>query len=120
MRGIFAAGAVALALAGCATPVSYTNAPMVGYDKNTEYAFEEKPGGFDLTVYYARYQFIPESDAVATACKAALMSLAWELAEQRGKKIQPINEQRIKLSMGRNGFGGMTLCSAFTTASWAP
>ncbi|MHC4173936.1 MAG: hypothetical protein ACYST5_13490 [Planctomycetota bacterium] len=85
---------------------------MQTYDHNTEYRIEEREGGFALTVYYRRYQFIPESDSVATACKSNLTSIAYEIAEERGKKIKPINEQRIKLSMGRNGLTGITSCSA--------
>lgn len=91
---------------------------MMLYDKDTEYAVEEKPAGFSLTVYYSRYQFIPESSAVATACKSTLTSLAWELAEKRGKQISPINEQRIRISMGRNGLSGITSCQANTEVSW--
>lgn len=46
------------------------------------------------------------------ACKSALMSIAYEHAEKLGKQIENINEQRIKLSMGRNGLSGITSCSA--------
>jgi hypothetical protein len=105
-------------LASCATPVSYTNKPLAQYDKDTEYAVEERPDGFALTVYYSRYQLIPESAAVATACKSALTSIAWDIAEKRGKKIAPINEQRIRLSMGRNGLSGVTSCSASAPIDW--
>ena len=105
-------------LAACATPVSHTNAPMATYDKDTEYAVEDRPGGFGLTVYYSRYQFIPESDAVATACKSALTALAWEIAERKGQTIEPVNEQRIRISMGRNGVSGITSCQAFAVVEW--
>lgn len=107
-----------LLLGACATPVSHTNTPLATYDKDTEYGLEERPDGFGITVYYSRYQFIPESDAVATACKFALTSIAWELAEKKGKEIEPINEQRIRISMGRNGFSGITSCQAFTVVKW--
>jgi hypothetical protein len=115
---IYVAMATALMICGCATPVSQTVEPMTRYDKDTEFAVEERPAGFWLTVYYSRYQFIPESDAVATACKSTLTSLAWELAEKRGKQIEPINEQRIRISMGRNGLSGITSCQANTVVSW--
>lgn len=115
---IYFALATALVICGCATPVSHTIAPMTPYDKDTEYAIEERLEGFALTVYYSRYQFIPESDAVATACKSALTSLAWELAEKRGRPIEPINEQRIRISMGRNGLSGITSCQGNTVVSW--
>jgi hypothetical protein len=103
----------------CATPVSHTNVSLATYDKDTEYGLEDRPDGFGITVYYSRYQFIPESDAVALACKSALTSIAWEVAEKRGRKLQQINEQRIRISMGRNGLSGITSCQAFAVAQWA-
>ncbi len=105
-------------LVGCATPVSHTSIPLSTYDKDTKYGIEDRSDGFGIAVYYSRYQFIPESDAVATACKSVLTSIAWESAEKQGKKIDPLNEQRIKISMGRNGFLGITSCQAFAVAKW--
>ncbi len=118
---LVALGGVVLAaclLAGCATPAGYTGAPMTLYDRDTEYAVENRDDGFVITIYYSRYQFIPESSAVATACKSALTSLAHEVADRRGRQIEPIDEQRIRLSMGRNGFTGITSCSAQAVAKW--
>jgi hypothetical protein len=106
------------ALAGCATPVGYTNAPMTTYDRDTGYSVEDRGDGFSLTVYYSRYQFIPESSAVATACKSSLTSIAWEISDKRRKKIEPVNEQRIRISMGRNGLTGITSCSALAIVKW--
>lgn len=105
-------------LTACATPVSHTNIPLSTYDKDTEYGIEDRLDGFGITVYYSRYQFIPESDAAATACKSALTSVAWEVAEKKGKEIEPINEQRIRISMGRNGLTGITSCQAFAVVKW--
>ncbi len=105
-------------LTACATPVSHTNIPLSTYDKDTEYGVEENNNGFALTVYYSRYQFIPESDALATACRSALTSIAWEISDKKGKKIEPLNEQRIRISLGRNGFSGITSCQAFATINW--
>ncbi len=107
-----------LIAAACATPVSYTEASMTRYDKDTVYAIDDTPQGFTLTIYYSRYQFIPESDAVSVACKQALTALAYDLAEKRGRKIQPVNEQRIRTSFGRNGFSGITSCSATAPIAW--
>ena len=104
--------AIVWMVAGCATPVSHTNIPLSTYDKDTEYGIEERSDGFGVTVYYSRYQFIPESDAVATACKAQLTAIAWENSDKTGRVIEPVNEQRIRISMGRNGFTGITSCQA--------
>ncbi|CCG40123.1 hypothetical protein [Magnetospirillum molischianum] len=105
-------------LVGCATPVSYSNTPLHTYDKDTEYEIEESPEGFSISIYYSRYQMVPESDAVATACKSQLTSIAWDEADRRGRKIE-LNEQRIRLSMGRNGLTGITSCQALGVARWA-
>lgn len=111
-KGLILIGA--LLLTGCATPVSHTNIPLSTYDKDTEYGIEEQVDGFGITVYYSRYQFIPESQAVETACRSMLTSIAYEHAENKGKEIDPINEQRIRVSMGRNGLSGITSCQANT------
>jgi hypothetical protein len=108
-----------LVLGACATPVGHSNRPMETYDRDTEYQMEERPGGFALTIYYSRYQFIPESDAVALACRSSLTAIAYEVAERRGRRIQQVNEQRIRLSMGRNGVTGITSCSATVPVDYA-
>lgn len=48
-------------LAGCATPVRYRERPLTRYDKATEHGVDDRPGGFTVSVEYARYQFIPET-----------------------------------------------------------
>lgn len=118
MKKIIATVILPLVVGGCATPVSHTNVPLSTYDKDTEYSIEDNSNGFAITVYYSRYQFIPESSALAAACKSSLTSIAWEMAEKRGKKIKPINEQRIRMSMGRNGLSGITSCQAMAIAEW--
>ena len=104
--------------ASCATPVQQGSANMTTYDRDTEYELTGRSDGFSLAINYSRYQFIPESSAVAQACKSALTALAHELAERKGKKIKPIDEQRIRLSFGRNGLTGITSCSASAIAEW--
>jgi len=105
-------------LVSCATPVSHTNIPLSTYDKDTEYGIEKRDDGFAITVYYSRFQFFPESDAVATACKSQLTAIAWEHADNEGNEIEPVNEQRIRISMGRNGVSGITSCQANAVVKW--
>lgn len=114
MGKVFGISLVSIVLfTGCTRPMGYTNKPMHTYDQNTEYTIQERDNGFTITTYYTRYQFIPESDSVLQACKSNLTAIAYEIAEAKGKKnIKPINEQRIKISMGRNGLTGITSCSA--------
>ena len=115
-KSIFCAFCV---LAGCATPVKHIEGNMERIDDNTQLATTERLGGFAIEVRYARYQFIPESDAVAVACKQALTAAAYNVAEKRGKKITPMNEQRIQISMGRNGLTGITSCRAYGIVDYA-
>lgn len=109
---------IASLFTGCATPTRMTDASMTAYDKDTDYAVTARPDGFSIAINYSRYQFIPESGAVATACRSALTAIAYEQADKQGKKIQPLNEQRIRISMGRNGLSGITSCSALAVAEW--
>jgi len=111
--------AATLLLSACATPVHQSVSSTDYYDKNTKVGFEDRPDGFAISVEYSRYQFVPESDAVAVACKQALTSIAFDHASKLGKKIQQINEQEIRLSMGRNGLLGITSCTAQVAAHWA-
>jgi len=119
MKILVIALTVAVLSSGCTTPVSHSNAQLKQYDKNTEYDVTETPDGFEITVYYSRYQFIPESSAVAQACKSQLTAIAWEHADRSGRSIDPMNEQRIRISMGRNGLTGITSCQAHGVAEWA-
>lgn len=118
-RKLMLVAAIAM-LGGCATPVKHLDGAMTRYDKNTQYTLADHPGGFKIEVRYARYQFIPESGAVERACRSAVTSVAYHVADQRGRKLLPINEQRIELSMGRNGFTGITSCRALAIANYAP
>lgn len=112
--------AAIVAFAGCATPVRHIDGPMRDFDKNTQYTVIDRPDGFALEVRYARYQFIPESDAVAVACKQQALAVAYAEADRRGRKLAPINEQRMQVSMGRNGLSGITSCRAMAVAEYAP
>jgi len=107
-------------LSGCAVPTKQTDASMATYDRDTEYAVTPRTDGFSVAINYSRYQFIPASNAVATACKSALTAIAYEVADKQGRKISPLNEQRIRISMGRNGLTGITSCSAMAVAEWQP
>lgn len=103
----------------CTTTSNFSQAPLSRYDKNTQFSIEYSDGEFGLSVLYTRYQFIPESDALLAACKQALTSLAYNIAERRDREIEPINEQRIRISIGRNGLTGVTSCSASVPVKYA-
>ena len=103
---------------GCTKPVSHTSSPLHIYDKDTKYSIDTRTDGFAVTINYSRFQFVPESSAVATACKSNLTAIAWEYAEKVGRKIYPVNEQRIRISLGRNGIAGITSCQAHAIVKW--
>jgi len=92
---------------------------MSTYDRDTEYNITQSEDGFSITVFYSRYQFIPEGSTAANACKQQLTAIAYEHADGSGREIEPINEQRIRISMGRNGITGVTSCQAYGEAKWA-
>ncbi|WP_341325884.1 hypothetical protein [Methylotuvimicrobium sp. KM2] len=107
-----------LSLTACAVAKQHTDIKLISFDDDTRYGTKETEDGFDIELYYSRYQFIPESDAVAMACKNQLTSAAWRHAEKLKKEIEPVNEQRIRISMGRNGVTGITSCRAFVPVRW--
>ena len=100
-----------LVLAGCASPSSKGGDAI--------YKVEDHAGGFTISTTYSKYQFVQESQAVQTACKQGLFAAAHDLAESLGRKIEQINEQRLRISMGRNGVTGMTSCEASVPVVWA-
>lgn len=109
--------AVAL-ISACTTPSGIPTEAMTTYDDDTKYLQTPTDSGFKLVVYYSRYQFFPESNAVEAACRSMLTSIAYELADKEGKPIEKINEQRIRISMGRNGMTGITSCLATGVVNW--
>lgn len=111
MERVFLIIAIVVSSSACTT-ASVSNSRMVQYDANTKYAVEPIDNGFRLTVDYARYQFIPETDAIFVSCKSALTSIAYELARTDSRRINSINEQEIRISSGRNGLTGITSCQA--------
>lgn len=53
-----------------------------------------------------------------TTCKIQLTAIAWEHSDKIGKEIEPVNEQHIHISMGRNEFSGITSCQTTTVVKW--
>ena len=86
-----------------------SHSETLSYDKDTEYSVEQRADGLALVVHYSRYQFIPDTSAVATACKGALSNVARRVAGNRALQIHPSHQQ---ISIERNGFTGITSCTA--------
>ena len=98
--------------AGCSSAPSEDTTTFPPQETGEFHILEEGPGGFTLAVNYRRYQFVPDSAVVANACRTSLTVIARELADLRGHKLQPIDEQSMQLTVGLDNATSMTTCSA--------
>lgn len=105
-------------LAACTTPADVSQPLTADGDKNAKFDIKDTANGFTIDVSYSRYQFVPEADALLVACRSIATTRAYEEAKRRGKEIQPINEQTLRVSTGRNILNGRTSCRAFVEAVW--
>jgi hypothetical protein len=89
---------------------------------NAETAYLVVPGakGFELRIQHEKTQYAPDMAGLSVSCKSALLSLAYDLADQRKRKIQAINEQRIKLTTNRyiEAGKGTSFCEASVPVEW--
>jgi hypothetical protein len=79
---------------------------------------QDRPDGFVVTMSRAKYEFVPHTGAMWAACKSDVMATAHDIADRRGREIQPLDEQRIRLSVDRNGLTGITSCTTEAVAKW--
>lgn len=114
---ILAVGAV-LALGACTTPADVSMPIGTGQNADAVVTVEDTARGFTVDVTYRRYQMIPETSAVLTTCRSTAMARVAEEARNRGREIQPLSEQDVRVSTGRNGLLGFTSCRAFAEAIW--
>ncbi len=105
-----------LALAACTTAADVSKPIEAGKGQDAKVQIIDTADGFNVDVKYSRYQMIPESSALLVACRSIATARAYEEAKSRGKEIEPINEQTIRVSTGRNGLLGLTSCRAFAEA----
>lgn len=105
-------------LSACTRPADVSKPLTAGGDKNAKFTINNTATGFTVDLRYSRYQFIPEADALLAACRSIATTRAYEEAKQRGKDIQPINEQNLRVSVGRNIINARTSCRAFVEAVW--
>lgn len=107
-----------VALTGCTHPADVSRPLTEVADKNAKFKVRDVPTGFTVEVSYSRYQFVPETGALLVACRSLVTARAYEEAKGRGRQIQPINEQTIRVSTGRNILNAHTSCKAFAEAQW--
>ncbi len=106
------------ALAACTTAADVSKPLAEGQGNDAKIKVADTATGFSVDVRYSRYQFIPETGALLVACRSIATARAYEEAKNRGREIEPINEQTIRVSTGRNGIVGLTTCRAFAEAQW--
>jgi len=106
----------ALAVAACTHPADVSRPLTEVADKNAHFTVKDIPGGFSVEVRYSRYQFVPEASALLVACRSLVTARAYDEAKTRGREIEQINEQTIRVSTGRNIVKARTACRAFAEA----
>lgn len=109
-----------LALTACTHPADVSRPPTEVGDKNAHFRLADTPAGFTVELRYSRYQFVPEAGALLTACRSLVLSRAYDEAKRRERAIEPINEQAVRVSTGRNIVNARTACRAFAEARWKP
>lgn len=103
----------AMLTVGCTRPEGYDGGGFARASGSTEYRVEDRAdGGFLMTVRFAQYQFVPETAAVEERCRREAVALAHDEMERRGLRNARVEDQRVRSSAGRNGFGGITSCTA--------
>jgi hypothetical protein len=107
-----------LALAACTTPADVSKPIGAGKGNDAKVVVSDTPAGFNVDVKYSRYQMIPETSAVLTVCRSTAIARVAEEAKSRGRKVEPLAEQNVRVSSGRNGILGLTSCRAFAEATW--
>lgn len=110
--------ALCLALAACTTPADVSKPIAAGKGNDAKVQIIDTPEGFNVDVKYSRYQMIPETSAVLTVCRSTVIARVAEEAKNRGREIEPIEEQNVRLSSGRNSILGLTACRAFAEAKF--
>ncbi|QBM74385.1 hypothetical protein E2E30_00450 [Sphingomonas sp. AAP5] len=108
----------AFALSACTHPADVSRPLTEVADKNAKFVLHDTPSGFSVEVRYSRYQFVPEMSALLVACRSLVTGRAYDEAKARGRGIEPINEQTIRVSTGRNIIDARTSCRAFPEAHW--
>lgn len=99
-------------LSACTPQVAYRG-PMREVGNKTYVAVEDSAQGFLITVEYTASV---GSGPTATACKSALLAQASAYAARRERTIQPIDEQRITMSVGYKGL--VPNCVAQVPVEW--
>jgi hypothetical protein len=111
--------ALCLALGACTHAADVSRPLTEVADKNAKFEVQNTAAGFSVELSYSRYQFIPEAGALIAACRSLVLARAREEAKSRNREIEPIDEQTVRVSTGRNIVTARTSCRAFVEVSWS-
>ena len=107
-----------LLLCACTPQVATYPGPMREvWAEKTWVAVEDSAQGFLITVEY-NADFGSAVAAATAACKSALLAQASAYVGSRGRQIQPINEQRITMSVGCRGLAPSCLAQVPVEWQW--
>lgn len=107
-----------LALAACTHPADVSRPLTEVEDKNAHFTVKDVPAGVTVEARHSRYQFVPETSALITICRQLATARAYDEAERRGREIEPINDQTVRVSTGRNIVTARTSCRVFVEAKF--
>ena len=109
---------IVLALGACTRPADVSRPAVDLSDTNAKIEVKDAPSGFTVDVRYSRYQFIPETGALIVACRSLATARATAEAKLRNREIEPVTDESIRVSAGRNIVNGRTACRAFVEVRW--
>lgn len=107
-----------LSLSACTRPADVSRPTIDQGDANAKVEVKDTTEGFTVDVSYSRYQFVPETSALLVACRSIATARANDEAKRRGRDIEPVSDQAVRVSAGRNIINARTACRAFVEVRW--
>lgn len=105
-------------LFGCSSAPHFTDIPMRSVGPDSRVGVRPTDSGFQIRVQYTGTN--RSFSSIIRTCEDELISLADQYAETFPRKIEPIERDRIRISMERNqGALNQNVCKATTTVRWA-
>jgi uncharacterized protein YceK len=103
--------AAGLILGGCTsvnTEIGPTN-PVTG-PANMRAKFLKE--GFNLKVTHTRWQWMTDMDAMFEVCRRSIHEIADQISVEKGREIEPIDNDKIGMDYNRNDMAGTSTCIA--------
>jgi hypothetical protein len=87
------------------------------YDKRTSFAIQEEADGFTVHSFTEVREFVMNEEDLIKMAKANTMAIAFKYAEEQGRDLQPINEQRFTFNVGQAWTGNYS-CACTIRVFW--